>query len=178
MYFSPRNCSQVNVTEPIWWGAHIGSGDGLVPSGNKPLPEPMLTQTYVAIWRHYGPSSLNRYQMKYIFNKTLFTLKTFVNTFVANKCVNCCKSVALKNKGTKYRSAVFAWIIWWKFDCSLVNVFCYVREFRFTTIPYDTTHTPLKILDHCLEASWFITFFLKFGNKPLPELVWAYGHFN
>ena len=28
------------------------SGNGLVPSGNKPLPEPMLTQIYVAIWRH------------------------------------------------------------------------------------------------------------------------------
>ena len=26
----------------------IGSGDGLVPSGNKPLSEPMLTHIYVA----------------------------------------------------------------------------------------------------------------------------------
>ena len=25
---------------------NIGSGNGLVPSGNKPLPEPMLTQIY------------------------------------------------------------------------------------------------------------------------------------
>ena len=31
---------------------NIGSGNGLVLSGNKPLPEPMLTQIYVAIWRH------------------------------------------------------------------------------------------------------------------------------
>ena len=29
-----------------------GSGNGLVPSGNKPLPEPMLTQFSGAIWRH------------------------------------------------------------------------------------------------------------------------------
>ena len=29
--------------------SNIGSGNGLVPSGNKPLPEPMLTQIYVAI---------------------------------------------------------------------------------------------------------------------------------
>ena len=28
---------------------NIGSGSGFVPSGNKPLPEPMLTQLYVAI---------------------------------------------------------------------------------------------------------------------------------
>ena len=27
---------------------NIGSGNGLVPSGNKPLHEPMLTQIYVA----------------------------------------------------------------------------------------------------------------------------------
>ena len=32
--------------------ANVGSGNGLVPSGNKPLHEPMLTQIYVAIWRH------------------------------------------------------------------------------------------------------------------------------
>ena len=28
---------------------NIGSGNGLEPSGNKSLPEPMLTQIYVAI---------------------------------------------------------------------------------------------------------------------------------
>ena len=31
--------------------AHIRTGDGLVPSGNKPLPEPMLTQLYAT--RHH-----------------------------------------------------------------------------------------------------------------------------
>ena len=31
---------------------NIGSGNGMVPSDNKPLPEPMLTQIYVAIWHH------------------------------------------------------------------------------------------------------------------------------
>ena len=30
----------------------IGSGDGLMPLGNKPLPEPMLTQIYVTISSH------------------------------------------------------------------------------------------------------------------------------
>ena len=29
----------------------IGSGNGLVPSGNKPLPEAILTQFLVALWR-------------------------------------------------------------------------------------------------------------------------------
>ena len=32
----------------------IASGDGFVPSGNNSLPEAMLTQIYVAIWRHQG----------------------------------------------------------------------------------------------------------------------------
>ena len=31
---------------------NIDSGNGLVLSGNKPLPEPMLTQIYDAKWRH------------------------------------------------------------------------------------------------------------------------------
>ena len=30
----------------------LGPGNGLVPSGNKPLPGLMLTQIYVAKWRH------------------------------------------------------------------------------------------------------------------------------
>ena len=38
----------MNDTEPCWWEVNIGSGNGLVPLGNKPLPEPMLTQFLVA----------------------------------------------------------------------------------------------------------------------------------
>ena len=33
----------------------IGSGNGLVPLGNKPLPEPMLTQIYIDICLHLAP---------------------------------------------------------------------------------------------------------------------------
>ena len=40
-----------------WWWVNIGSGNGLVPSGNKPLPEPMLTHIYVTVWRHYPTMS-------------------------------------------------------------------------------------------------------------------------
>ena len=35
----------VNVIRPYGWLVNIGSVNGLVPSGNKPLPEPMLTQS-------------------------------------------------------------------------------------------------------------------------------------
>ena len=40
------NCPQVIVTGTCWWykSVSFGSGNGLVPSGNKPLHEPMLTQ--------------------------------------------------------------------------------------------------------------------------------------
>ena len=35
-----------------WWSVNIDSGNGLVPSGNKPLPEPMLTKIPVTIWHN------------------------------------------------------------------------------------------------------------------------------
>ena len=38
------NWVQMNATKPQWWLVTIGSGNGLMPSGNKPLPEPVLTQ--------------------------------------------------------------------------------------------------------------------------------------
>ena len=40
----------MNVSGSFWL-VNIGSGNGLVPSGNNPLPEPMLTHIYVAIWQ-------------------------------------------------------------------------------------------------------------------------------
>ena len=46
------NWPNMNVTGLHWWSLNIGSGNGLVPSGNKPLPEPILTHIYVATWRH------------------------------------------------------------------------------------------------------------------------------
>ena len=42
-----------------WTSVNIGSGNGLEPSGGKPLPEPMLAQVSVAIWRHYATMSFN-----------------------------------------------------------------------------------------------------------------------
>ena len=43
----------MNSTGPYCWKVNIGSGNGLVPSGNKPLPEPMLTQFLVALWTQW-----------------------------------------------------------------------------------------------------------------------------
>ena len=41
------NVTQVNPTEHSWSEVNIGSGNGLASSGNKLLPEPMLTQNSV-----------------------------------------------------------------------------------------------------------------------------------
>ena len=35
-----------------WWLAKIVSGNGPVPSGSKPLPEPILTKFYITISHH------------------------------------------------------------------------------------------------------------------------------
>ena len=45
------NSYQVNTT-PHWSLVNNGSCNGLVPSSNKPLHEPMFTQISGAIWRH------------------------------------------------------------------------------------------------------------------------------
>ena len=37
---------------PYQWCVKIGSGNGLLPSGNKPLAEPVSTQIFVTIWHH------------------------------------------------------------------------------------------------------------------------------
>ena len=38
------NHTLYEFTGPYWWYINIASGDGLVPSGNKPLPEALLTK--------------------------------------------------------------------------------------------------------------------------------------
>ena len=43
LLYLKRNCPQMNTNGLQWWYVNIGSGNGLVPSGNAPLPEPMLT---------------------------------------------------------------------------------------------------------------------------------------
>ena len=52
--YSSTHYPGMNGRGPHWWLVNIGSGNGLVPSGNKPLPEPKLTHIYVAIWHHWA----------------------------------------------------------------------------------------------------------------------------
>ena len=43
--------------KPHRWSLNIGSVNGLVPSGSKPKPVPMLTKFYDVIWCHYATIS-------------------------------------------------------------------------------------------------------------------------
>ena len=47
---SLSNCFRVNTTQHHWWRVNNGSGNSLVPSGNKPLSEPILSRIPDAIW--------------------------------------------------------------------------------------------------------------------------------
>ena len=42
----------MDVAGPSWWLVNNGSGNDLVPVGNKPLPDSKLNQIYVTILRH------------------------------------------------------------------------------------------------------------------------------
>ena len=46
------DCSHLDATGLYWWQVNIGSGNGLVPSGNQPLSEAMLPQIHVTIRCH------------------------------------------------------------------------------------------------------------------------------
>ena len=45
------NCPEKS-TRPALIIVNIGSDNGVIPSGNKPVPEPVLTRIYAALWRH------------------------------------------------------------------------------------------------------------------------------
>ena len=57
--------SELFAVKPPYWIAqgliddlvNIGSGNGLVPSGYKPLPELMLIKFYYGIWCHLATMS-------------------------------------------------------------------------------------------------------------------------
>ena len=52
IFRSCDNSPHMNGTGLNWREVNTGSGNGLVPSGNKPLPEPMWSKFYDAIWCH------------------------------------------------------------------------------------------------------------------------------
>ena len=57
-------CFWTSTPEIYWWQVNFASGNGLVPSGNKPLPEPKLTQIYVVIYCDTRPQWVKLYSFE------------------------------------------------------------------------------------------------------------------
>ena len=89
-----QNCPQVNATRPHRWLVNIGSDNGLVLSGNKPLPEPMLTQIYGTIWHSTKLSRAMR--------------TSWVGRFLNNEIY--CYPLSKKRCGSPLRSPRITWL--------------------------------------------------------------------
>ena len=72
------NCSQTNTTGPHWWLVNIGLGNGLVPSGNKPLSETMSTHIYVARCHRWAIMSFKSQAVRRRFAKKRRTPNLFM----------------------------------------------------------------------------------------------------
>ena len=48
----PAKLLSANATKPHWWYVNTGSGNCVMSSSNKPLPEPILTKFYDDIRHH------------------------------------------------------------------------------------------------------------------------------
>ena len=89
----------MNATRPYWWSVNIGSGNGLVPSGNKPLPEPMLTKIFVDHMVSLGPNELKQCQS--IINWTIGNKLQW--NFNRNQYIFIPENVYLKMLSVKWR---------------------------------------------------------------------------
>ena len=68
--------AQMNVTKLCWWLVSIGSGNGLVLLGTKPVPEPVLTKV---CW-HIASLGLN-----YLIKHWTFSIKKNEAKFISVK---------------------------------------------------------------------------------------------
>ena len=58
------NKSQITATWPHWLQVNTGSVNGLVPSGNNPLPVPVFTQIWVMMSSSLGHNELTQYMLE------------------------------------------------------------------------------------------------------------------
>ena len=73
------NCPNMNVTGHRWWSVNIGSVNGLVQSGNKPLPEPVRNHIFVAIWyqciwQHSATISGSKSSLQFLYSEPFHPL--------------------------------------------------------------------------------------------------------
>ena len=99
-------CMPQNLT------VNIGSGNGLVPLGNKPSPEPMLTLVYAAVWCHYATMIFfndfstkiqihRKFQFVLIQSLLNWLLQNFVHEMTALLSWQMFKSVAISWSATE-----------------------------------------------------------------------------
>ena len=62
--FSCEIAHQVNARRPYWWQVIIGLDNGLVPSGNKLIPESMLTEFSEASMAELG---VNEFSLHFVY---------------------------------------------------------------------------------------------------------------
>ena len=55
------NCRQMNITRTYWWWVKVCLGNGLIPQGNKTLPEPMLTSIFLSPYVSQGHNELTHW---------------------------------------------------------------------------------------------------------------------
>ena len=91
----------MNVTGLNWGSVNIGSGNGLVLSGSKPLPELMLTQMSIAMWPQWAKIII---KVKIIFTRLLWwahkcfssawelCMKIFTRKFILSCFQQSCKT--------------------------------------------------------------------------------------
>ena len=85
------NCSQVNATVHLPWKISIGVSlpEGLMSSGNKPLPDPVLAKIYVTICCHYARVNRTALYIKYWFvsaSESLVCLRSCINDYLGFGC--------------------------------------------------------------------------------------------
>ena len=67
---------------------NIGSGNGMVPAGNNPISEPMLTQISVATWRHSGVKmGIHLWRMSFPLHPP--GISSFINSLGPNDAICC-----------------------------------------------------------------------------------------
>ena len=72
----------LNAKRPYRWLVNTSWGNGLLPSDNKPLPKPMLTQIYFVIWRHSATMSTN--ESISLYDKSIIS-PFYIFTYAMNK---------------------------------------------------------------------------------------------
>ena len=99
--YSLWNCFQVISKKSHYWQLNIGSANGLVPSGNKPLLEPMLTETC----QHLASPGLNELMLREGKGK---------NSTKDTQCSGCCEyfSETLQRHDMIYTSSFRVIMMW------------------------------------------------------------------